>query len=539
MFEKHQRQGESNFVRHTNCVHCGSKDNCAEYDDGHTFCFGCHTYTSGEGEIMKDQEIKTPSRTEKNLIYGDIAALSKREISEATCRKFGYEVGEYQGRPVQIANYRNDHGEIVAQKIRDANKNFTILGDAKEMGLFGQHLWTTGKKLIVCEGEIDCLSVSQVQRNKYPVVSLPNGAQSSKKALMRAWDWLDGFAEIILMFDQDEAGQKAALECAEALPVGKVKIAKLAYKDANEALQKGAESEIIDAIWRAKDWRPDGIVSSSDLLEEVLADDDESSTVSYPYPKLNEITKGIRPATLVTICAGSGVGKSTLVSEIAYHLHTNDQKIGMLMLEESELRTMRGIYGLHLNKNIVQDASCATKDEVRAAHDELFREHDVQLFKHFGSTSLEIICNRIQYMVKAMGCTHIILDHISIVVSGLTGGVTDERRLIDHCMTVLRQLVQELNITLFLVSHLTRPQGVGHEAGGKVSLSQLRGSHSLAQLSDQCIGMQVNPDDPTDDTRDLVVLKNRFTGQVGWAGRLKYHRDTGRLIDANFDDVPF
>jgi len=138
-----------------------------------------------------------------------------------------------------------------------------------------------------------------------------------------------------------------------------------------------------------------------------------------------------------------------------------------------------------------------------------------------------------------MGCTHVILDHISIVVSGLTAGVTDERRLIDHCMTVLRQLVQELGITLFLVSHLTRPQGVGHEAGGRVALSQLRGSHSLAQLSDQCIGLQVNPDDPSDDTRDLVVLKNRFTGQVGHAGRLKYIRETSRLVDHTYSEPPF
>ena len=530
----------STFVRHVPCEHCGSSDNAAVYDDGHIFCFGCQTYTGSDGEVVENHESKPESRTEKNLIYGDVSALSKRGITEETCRKFGYEVGELKGTPVQIANYRNEHGQVVAQKVRDANKNFTILGEAKEMGLFGQHLWITGKKLIVCEGEIDCLTVSQVQRNKYPVVSLPNGAQSGKKALMKAWDWLNGFDEIILMFDQDEAGQKSALECAEALPVGKVKIAKLAHKDANEALQQGAEAEIIDAIWRAKDWRPDGIVSSSELLEDVLKEDVVSS-IGYPYQRLNEITRGIRPATLVTICAGSGVGKSTLVSEIAYHLHTNDQKVGMLMLEESETTTMLGLYGLHLNKNIKQDTQreTYTKDEIRNAHKEMFREYDVQLFKHFGSTSLEIICNRIQYMVKAMGCTHIILDHISIVVSGLTSGVTDERRLIDHCMTVLRQLVQELQITLFLVSHLTRPQGVGHEAGGKVSLSQLRGSHSLAQLSDQCIGLQVNPEDPTDDTRDIVVLKNRFTGQVGWAGRLKYNRATGRLIDANFDDAPF
>jgi twinkle protein len=192
-----------------------------------------------------------------------------------------------------------------------------------------------------------------------------------------------------------------------------------------------------------------------------------------------------------------------------------------------------------LDKNIVQDYECATKEEVLQGHDELFKDGDVQLFNHFGSTSLDVVVNRIQYMAKAMGCTHIFLDHISILVSGITGQVTDERRLIDQIMTTLRTMVQELGITLFLVSHLTRPQGDGHENGAKVKLSQLRGSHSIAQLADFCLGLQVNAEDPTDDTRDIVVLKNRFTGQVGWAGRLQYNRDTGRLIDTDNDTSRF
>jgi twinkle protein len=532
---------DSKFVAHTHCEVCDSKDNAAIFDDGHTYCFGCEAYTPPtEGDLAAQTKTTQPNKKllNKDLLEGEYKALKARGISEATCRKFDYTIGQYKGRPVQIANFRNEHGEVVAQKIRDAEKNFTILGEAKKMGLFGQHLWATGQKLVITEGEIDCLSVSQVQRNQYPTVSLPNGAQSGKKALMAAWDWLGGFDEIILMFDNDEAGQRSAIECAEALPVGKVKIAKLAYKDANEALLRGAEKEIITAIWRAKDWRPDGIISTSELRDSI-AETDEESLIKYPYDKLNDITKGIRPSTLVTICAGSGVGKSTLITEFAYHLHIHGQKVGMLMLEEENKRTVRGLIGLHLQKNIVQDYLSATKEEVLEGHDSLFREQDVQLFNHFGSTSLDIVVNRIQYMTKAMGCSHIFLDHISILVSGVTGQVTDERRLIDQIMTTLRTMVQELRITLFLVSHLTRPQGDGHENGAKVKLSQLRGSHSIAQLADFCIGLQVNADDPSDDTRDLIVLKNRFTGQVGWAGKLKYHRDSGRLIDTAKDDTPF
>ena len=211
----------------------------------------------------------------------------------------------------------------------------------------------------------------------------------------------------------------------------------------------------------------------------------------------------------------------------------------MLMLEEQNKRTVRGLIGLHINKNIVQDYEVATKEEVLKAHDELFERQEIQLLDSGGSHSLPIVINRIQYMAKAMGCTHVFLDHLSLIISSMTGKVTDERRLIDDAMTQLRTMVQELDITLFVVSHLTRPQGKGHEAGGKVELSQLRGSHAIAQLADQCLGLQMDPEDPTNDCRDLVVLKNRFTGQVGWAGRLQYQRDTGRLIDADSGNSRF
>jgi len=144
-------------------------------------------------------------------------------------------------------------------------------------------------------------------------------------------------------------------------------------------------------------------------------------------------------------------------------------------------------------------------------------------------------------MNKALGCQVICLDHVSILVSGLTGGVSDERRLVDDIMTRLRVEVQALGICLILVSHLRRPQGdKGHEGGAQVSLSQLRGSHAIAQLADTCVGIQVDPEDPTSGYRNIVVLKNRHTGEVGPCGRLKYNLETGRLKEDNdfsqFDD---
>jgi twinkle protein len=134
-------------------------------------------------------------------------------------------------------------------------------------------------------------------------------------------------------------------------------------------------------------------------------------------------------------------------------------------------------------------------------------------------------------MAKALDCKVVFLDHISIVVSGQDLG--DERKAIDNLMTKLRTLVQELGITLFCVSHLRRPTGnAGHEDGQTVSLSQLRGSGAIAQLSDAVITLERNSmaeDHNERHTTKVCVAKNRYSGDTGPAMSLFYNTYTGRM----------
>ena len=513
-------------LRKESCADCGSSDALAVYDDGHTHCYSCNKTTQTSPYKVDLKTIQPKNNTlKKDLLPGEVRSLKHRGLTEETCRKFGY----LCNRDLEIAVYRDKSGKAVAQKVRDKDKNFSIVGDASKMTLYGSHLWSTGKKLVIAEGEIDAMTISQVQGHKWATVSLPTGAASAASSIKKNWDYILGFDEIILMFDMDDAGQKAVHIASELLPVGRVKIARLPHKDANECLLKGKADEIISAIFQARSFRPDGIIGSHDLKEDMLTED-EHSEVNYPYPRLNEITKGLRTSELVTVCAGSGIGKSTLVREIAYSLQQSGEKIGMIMLEESNRRTMLGLVGIHMSKNITVDRSVATQDEVKQSYEDMFKDKpEVFLYDHFGSSDVELICQRIQYMAKALDIRWVILDHISIMISGMDNG--DERKMIDRAMTKLRTLVQELDIGLILVSHLRRPEGdKGHEDGAKVRLGQLRGSHAIAQLSDICLSLQVDPEDSDGDSRFIHVLKNRFTGETGHAGGVTYNRDTGRLL---------
>ena len=533
-------EAEGRFVGHEPCDNCQSSDAKAVYDNGHkgfaTHCFSCNTHKKYDTDYQPvTQGASKPSLSaaeetfQKDLLTGSHEALPARGLSQETCKKMGYEVGTYNGEPVHIASYYNANGVKIAQKIRFKDKRFKVIGKGGSLPLFGSHKWSKGK-LILTEGEIDAVSVAQVIQ-KLAVCSLPQGAQGAVRAIKDNWEYISGFDEVVLCFDMDEHGRKAAQQVAELLPVGKAKIAHLPLKDANECLVEGRGRDIVSAIFEARTYRPDGIVAATDIRD-ALAVADAASAVSYPYKRLNEITLGLRKEELVLLSAGTGVGKSTLAREIAYKLHMEGHRVGMIMLEESNKKTILSMVGLHMNKNIAVDREGVELADIYQAFDEMFDGNNpMYLFDHFGSSEVETIIQRIHYMAKALDVDWIILDHISIMVSGLHVG--DERKALDVAATALRTAVSQLKIGMLMVSHLRRPEGdKGHEEGAKVRLNQLRGTHGIAHVSDIVIGLQVDPDDPDGDYRYLHVIKNRFTGECGVAGKVKYLRDSGRLLDA-------
>lgn len=523
---------DSELIRKESCPHCGSSDANALYTDGHHFCFSCNTYTPSEDEPVTTEIAQAKDFTP---LIGEHKALPKRKLTLETCRQWDYTVAEYNGQPVQVANYKDINGKIVGQKIRFPNKDFIFAGDAKKAGLYGMHLWRDGgKQIVITEGELDALSMSQSLQNKWPVVSVMNGAAGAKKNLSKNIEWLEKFDTIILMFDQDEPGRKAMEECALLFSPGKAKIAKLPLKDASDMLQEGRIKELVDCMWEAKVHRPDGILSGEELWDIVTSDDNVESA-SYPYNGINEKTHGLRKGEIVTVTAGSGIGKSQLTREFAHFLIKQGETIGYIALEESVKRTAQGLMAIELNKTIHLGSDGVSEEELRDAFNATVGSGRVYLYDHWGSTDSENLLAKIRYLVRGCGCSYIILDHLSIVVSGMGDG--DERRLIDNTMTKLRTLTEELQCGLILVSHLKRPEGKGHEEGAATSLAQLRGSAAIAQLSDMVIGLERNQQDKDNPNLTTVrILKNRWTGETGIACHLEYSKETGRMTETVFDE---
>lgn len=543
---------ESILVSKGSCDECGSSDANALYDDGHTYCFSCETHKQGEeSPTALKQTVSLTSDTELSRLTALWSArkggsLPERCLTGASIKAFGV---TFDGANQAYPYFEDGRTEPVAFKIRGPNKTFRVIGSVKSAGLFGQQKYgnSDNQKIIVTEGELDAVAASQMFDGRVPVVSLKGGAAGAGRDFKAAYQFLDGFTEIILAFDADQAGQDAVEKAAEVF-AGKIRIMKLdptLGKDACDYLKAGLNKEFQQAYYKASQYVPDGVLSPDELWER-LSRERPDALGTYPWAKLNAITHGFRPTELVTVTAGSGLGKSSVLREIVMHIkNSTDNKIGCLFMEESVERTAEGFLGVDLNTPVHLPTSAVKRgdDAYKESFDRVFGDGQIMVMDASFDTGATVdqVVARVRFMAKALDCKVIVLDHISILVSG--GQYGDERKALDEIMTKLRTLTQDTGIVLFAVSHLKRPEGKGHEEGAATSVSQLRGSAAIAQLSDFVLGLERNgqSDDPTErNTTAVRVLKNRFSGITGPAGHLLYDNDTGRLTEyepADYEEV--
>lgn len=541
---------------HQPCPDCGGSDCMTINDNKSTYCHSCTKYTRGEYDGQYDSSKQEKKDTNQVIIPDNagVAPIPERGITSLTAGKYGV---QKHGNETYFPYY--DGEELCGAKVRGEGKSFYSRGDVKSAGLFGQTLFPSGsaKTITITEGEMDTLAVFQIQGSKYPVVSIKNGASGALKDCKAAYNYLEGFDEIVVNFDNDAPGQAAAAEVC-SLFAGKCRNLVLSlYKDGNDYLINDSGDTYVHEWWTAPRYRPDDIVGSDSLLDEVLAPL-SLPIARYPWDGINLLTYGIRKGELVTVVAGTGAGKSTFMKCVIEHvLETTEQRVGVVSLEETVQTAALSLMSISCNKplhlptkkqmqehvlndpvNIMRKphlAEIITDEEKKEAYEQVLGTGRLTFYRSGGNMTVDSVLERVKYMTKVDDCPIIILDHISILVGmQQTKTYGNEREAIDECMHRLRCLVEETDCTILLVSHLSRgdSSGTPHEEGGRVKLNQLRGSQAIAQLSNIAIAIERNSQAETSEERSIStvrVLKNRFSGETGEACQLQWSQATGHL----------
>jgi twinkle protein len=481
-----------------------------------------------------------------------IRGIPDRGISYSTAEHFGVRVGvsSTDGEtPIYtlFPRYREGNHVGYKQRIPDGLPPYLNSGGS-DVELFGSHVCKPqGKKLYITEGEYDALSVYQALKEGsnlpgyHPnVCSLSAGSAHALKDFAISSSLLDGYEELVLVFDNDEAGKKARDAICKAF-AGRVSFVTIPhpFKDANEMAVGGKNTDLKWlCLTHAKKYQPDGIVRARTLKAD-LRNAIRECAHTYPdtMPKLNEMLYGPWPGSIVTITSGSGCGKTQFLRELFYHLLSNySDPIAGLFLEEDKMETIRGIMSLHMGKRLNLPDTPVTEEEEDEAFEALFDNDRVMLYTFFGGMDDSSLLSKLRYFAIT-GHKFIFLDHLSMVV-GADAKQGDERLRLDALMHDLAKFVKEYQVTLFNVVHLRKADssGVPFELGAVPSVDDLRGSGSIKQYSWDVIALSRNQQHENEycaNITEATVLKSRLTGRTGTADYLYFNGNDGRMYNVD------
>lgn len=496
-----------------------SGDNLIIYDNG-AHCFACGYSTRGE-------QVENPIQSEDIHDY----VLSKRSIGAKVCT--AWDTGVNLTSNNIVLHYKDNLGNVIAQKVRTPDKQWFINGVGRTLPLYGQWLWEPNPKLgiVITEGELDALAIAEAQENKWPVVSVPNGAAGAKASIQRNLQWLQGFRCVTLAFDNDDVGKAATAECVHLFEPGTVKVADWGdVKDANDCLKKHGSAGVSQVLLRARTYRPDKIITVSDIRERIL--EKPVVGVSWPWPTMTELTRGVRMKELTVLMGPASVGKTTLSLECVHHMaFTNDMKCGIMSFEQSAEETYQVLCGMQLNKNLLDPGVAWEHEELEAPLAKL--DNTVYACDDLSPKTFDDVKVWLRYLAIAMGCKFILIDNLSNIAVTFD---RDEQRGIQKAMVNLFDMARILDVHILLMTHVTDHNKTTktHEEGKPLRASDARGSDSIAQHCTAMFGAERNAVSPDPQERNILTmrcLKMRKIGPSrGQTFRLQYVPQSGRLI---------
>jgi twinkle protein len=288
-------------------------------------------------------------------VNGQITSIPDRKISEATCKKYNVRtVRDNSNKIIQhLYPYYDRDNNHIGDKVRNLPKDIRAIGNVGQGTLFGQNLFNQGGKYVtICEGELDALAAYEMLGSKWPVLSIKDGAASALRNCKASLEYLSQYDNIVLCFDNDDAGRKAAKQVASLFEPNQCKIVHLEYKDACEYIQNGKREEFTRAWWNAKIYTPAGILNLADMGD-ALYEEGDYKTCLYPWHGINDKLYGIRTGELVTFTAGTGTGKSSVIRELMHHvLNNTEENIGVISLEENVRSTIFHLMSVEANARL-------------------------------------------------------------------------------------------------------------------------------------------------------------------------------------------
>ncbi len=493
--------------------------------------------------------------------------LVSRGIKGEIAKLYNVRVGlDKKGKVARHYYPAYEHGtsKLQGAKCRNLPKNFMtgrlgrVWGKTK---LFGQNTMkevsaSKARKdiLLIVGGECDAMAAQQMlhesragtqwENQWFHVWSVMKGESGVQELVDNLKD-IRKFKKVIFCFDNDKAGIALTKKaCRLIREKAVVLVLPDGCNDPNQCLDEDRETEFVDAWWKAERPQVSQIKTVGDLYKEATVEVEMG--LSFPWHTLTEWTFGIRPHNMYTIGGGSGTGKTENAKEIIAHLvDYHKRMVGVIFMEEKASFTLRVLAGKWINKKLHLPKNHHPKghpdwdkgrdystEQANAALKNLESKGRLLIAECNGDTGIDNIIALTEEL-RAMGCTEIFIDNLTTITHD---EMLSDVKGIDKSMKRLGTYMQEEPVSIFLLSHLAKPDSnrTPFEAGGAVRQSDFRGSQSIAFWSTFMFAVERNTEGNEEEKTitTLRCVKDRLTGMsTGKTVQLYGNTKTGRLLE--------
>ena len=331
--------------------------------------------------------------------------------------------------------------------------------------------------LVICEGEIDALSIATVtglanfigEMGEIGVTSVPNGAPSKishKKVsphedkkfsyLWDAKDVLKSVKKIILMTDKDEAGEALKEELARR--VGRAKCYEVDFSenenDANDVLVKSGPDRLREILKEATPLPLDGVYQAGDYAERVrhLYDNGMMKGESTGIDSVDKLFT-VAPGQLSVVTGIPGSGKSEFIDQLMINLARNSGwKFAVASFENPP-----DLHIAKLAEKVCGKSFFSKNDRMsrEAMEKSLAFVDDHFMFleqKSGDATTADSILDRISQACLRKGVRGAVIDPYNYIVQD-AGAEENEHQFINHLLTRLVAFARAHDIHIWFVAH--------------------------------------------------------------------------------------
>lgn len=526
------------------------------------YCFSCAA--RGEEAYVKDpykghDPSTLPKGKTKSEIEEEVAEIRALGPPTKPYRDIPVEIykrcrvrlaySEYDGKTPFSLNYPMTlNGKGVSFKTKMINKKaMWSTGDSKGCDLFNWEIakLSGAKRLYITEGEEDCLSLLYMLENsykgKYAVTSIPSGASGAAQVIGRMAKEISSlFQEVVLVFDNDDAGYNAVREVQKVYPDILEAPHVSGIKDASEALQKGQQDTFVDFVkWKPRKPPMEGVVTVSQAMERGSKSPELGR--SLPWPTLSEVMYGQRDGDCTAVAGAVGSGKTLICHEGAAHnMIEHNVPCFLALLEEKNIKTCWNIAAkidsLPYNRpEVYKENYDQYMETIKSLEDKMY------LWNSAGSSSyrfdLPEILSAIRFNYMEYDCKVAYVDNMTRIVDQMPTSEANE--FINRYSSEIANLSAELNMHIVLFSHLNPPKGKdarSHEEGAEVFAGQLTGSRGIMRSFPNLIGFERNQHAEGDQQHNSFItsLKNRDHGEKRKI-KTRYNPASGRMLEHNWE----